>query len=150
VEKDLEGRITLCNLAAVRILGFKDSGDLIGRCVAELAPPLDRLPPQLQLSFGIGIHVGDAVLGLIGTEERIEYTAIGDDVNTAKRLQQHSGIDQILDIRTRLADGHGELRGLSHRLDRMAEQLQVREPQLCEMNGNSLPRCSTVDYFYIR
>ncbi|GGO84505.1 hypothetical protein GCM10011348_30920 [Marinobacterium nitratireducens] len=55
-----------------------------------------RLPEAQCLSFGIGIHVGDAVLGLIGTEERVEYTAIGDDVNTAKRLQEHSGVNQIL------------------------------------------------------
>jgi PAS domain S-box-containing protein len=55
-----------------------------------------ELPEELQLSCGIGIHTGDAVLGLIGSQERIEYTAIGDDVNTAKRLQEHSGINQIL------------------------------------------------------
>jgi PAS domain S-box-containing protein len=56
----------------------------------------EELPEALQLSFGVGIHTGDAVLGLIGSQERIEYTAIGDDVNTAKRIQEHSGINQIL------------------------------------------------------
>ena len=49
-----------------------------------------------QLGFGIGIHYGDAVLGLVGTEKRIDYTAIGDSVNTAKRIQENAAEGQIL------------------------------------------------------
>jgi len=56
----------------------------------------DELPDQYRLHFGIGLHVGEAVLGLIGTERRLEYTAIGDSINTAKRIQENSGADQIL------------------------------------------------------
>ena len=56
----------------------------------------DELPEQYRLHFGIGLHVGEAVLGLIGTERRLEYTAIGDSVNTAKRIQENSAADQIL------------------------------------------------------
>ena len=55
-----------------------------------------NLPLEQQLHFGIGIHCGDALLGLIGNEQRIEYTALGDSVNTAKRIQENSSIDQIL------------------------------------------------------
>lgn len=54
------------------------------------------LPAGVNLSFGVGIHVGDAVLGLVGTEKRLEYTAIGDSVNTAKRIQENAGGGQIL------------------------------------------------------
>jgi class 3 adenylate cyclase len=54
------------------------------------------LPPEFQLSFGVGIHFGDAVLGLVGTETRLEYTAIGDSVNTAKRIQENATAGQIL------------------------------------------------------
>jgi len=56
----------------------------------------NMLPAGAQLDFGLGIHFGEAVLGLIGTEERIDYTAIGDSVNTAKRIQENSTSNQIL------------------------------------------------------
>ncbi len=55
-----------------------------------------ELPPQFHLFFGAGIHYGEAVLGLVGTEKRIEYTAIGDSVNTAKRIQENAQANQIL------------------------------------------------------
>ncbi len=55
-----------------------------------------ELPPEAHLSFGVGIHYGEAVLGWIGTEKRLEYTAIGDSVNTAKRIQENSARNQIL------------------------------------------------------
>jgi PAS domain S-box-containing protein len=55
-----------------------------------------KLPPEFHLSFGVGIHFGEAVLGLVGTESRMEYTAIGDSVNTAKRIQENSAAGQIL------------------------------------------------------
>jgi len=55
-----------------------------------------ELPPEAHLSFGVGIHYGEAVLGWIGTEKRLEYTAIGDCVNTTKRIQENSAKNQIL------------------------------------------------------
>lgn len=57
---------------------------------------LRQLPPQHHLHFSAGIHVGEAVLGLVGTEQRLDYTAIGDSVNTAKRIQENAAADQIL------------------------------------------------------
>ena len=55
-----------------------------------------ELPAEFNLSFGIGIHSGEAVLGLVGTEKRLDYTAIGDSVNTAKRIQENAAAGQIL------------------------------------------------------
>jgi len=55
-----------------------------------------ELPANAHLAFGVGIHYGEAVLGLIGTEKRLEYTAISDSVNTAKRIQENSAKNQIL------------------------------------------------------
>ncbi len=55
-----------------------------------------QMPEETHLSFGVGIHYGDAVLGWIGTEKRLEYTAIGDSVNTTKRIQENAARNQIL------------------------------------------------------
>jgi len=54
------------------------------------------LPKAEHLFFGAGIHYGDAILGLIGTDRRVEYTAISDSVNIAKRLQENSAKNQII------------------------------------------------------
>jgi PAS domain S-box-containing protein len=55
-----------------------------------------ELEPKFHLSFGVGIHVGEGLLGLVGSQERLDYTAIGDSVNTAKRIQENAAPDQIL------------------------------------------------------
>jgi adenylate cyclase len=44
-----------------------------------------RLPP---FHLGIGLSTGEAAAALLGSEERLEYTVVGDTVNLAQRLQQ--------------------------------------------------------------
>ncbi len=55
-----------------------------------------ELAPANRLAFGIGITTGTAVIGSIGSTEIRNYTAIGDCVNLAARLQGHAGPGQIL------------------------------------------------------
>ncbi len=42
------------------------------------------------VSFGIGVHCGSAVVGNIGAEMRMDFTAIGDTVNTSSRLESNA------------------------------------------------------------
>jgi adenylate cyclase len=48
------------------------------------------------LTFKVGVNVGEAVVGNIGIPQRSDYTAIGDAVNLAKRLEEHAQPGQIL------------------------------------------------------
>jgi adenylate cyclase len=49
-----------------------------------------------QIAVGIGLHTGEATIGYIGSEQRSEYTAIGDTVNLASRLESNAKGGQIL------------------------------------------------------
>jgi class 3 adenylate cyclase len=52
--------------------------------------------PHIRLSMGIGITTGEAVVGHIGSERRVDYTAVGAVANLASRFNDHAGPGQIL------------------------------------------------------
>ncbi|MCF6149469.1 MAG: adenylate/guanylate cyclase domain-containing protein [Candidatus Kuenenia sp.] len=68
-----------------------DHAESAVRSAIEMIAGLDKLnkdqnivPP---LKIGIGIHSGSAVVGNVGSELKMEYTVIGDTVNTASRIE---------------------------------------------------------------
>jgi adenylate cyclase len=61
-------------------------------CALDMADTLAAFKRELgaentDFDVGIGLHSGPAVVGLMGSEKRLEYTAIGDTVNLASRIE---------------------------------------------------------------
>ncbi len=80
----------------------------------EMQKRLVALNAELQsenirpIEIGIGLHTGEATVGYIGSEKRSEYTAIGDTVNLASRLESVAKGGQIL-ISREAAEASGNL-----------------------------------------
>jgi adenylate cyclase len=70
------------------------------RCAVEIQKAVEaasRLDPALPaLSVGIGLATGDVTLGSIGSDDRLDYTAIGPAVNLASRLCSAAEAREIL------------------------------------------------------
>lgn len=67
----------------------------IVRAVESLNDGLKR-DFNIEIACGVGIHCGRAVVGNIGCDFRMDYTAIGDTVNTAERLESIAKSGQVL------------------------------------------------------
>jgi len=55
-----------------------------------------KLPHDYSLGLGISISTGEAVVGNFGSQNRMEYTAIGETVNLAARLEKIAGSGEII------------------------------------------------------
>jgi adenylate cyclase len=65
--------------AAAAAIALHRAGEDFRRAMASGVPPIGMTR--------VGLHVGDAIVGNFGGEGRIQYTALGDSMNTASRLE---------------------------------------------------------------
>jgi adenylate cyclase len=101
------------------------------------------------IMIGMGLHAGSAISGTIGSDERMEYTVIGNTVNTASRIEASTkafGADLLItdDVIARIGDdyildyaGAAEVKGRSEALkmykvrgykDESGQAVEVRTP----------------------
>jgi adenylate cyclase len=65
------------------------------------------------LGVAIAITHGDVVHGVIGFDDRLEFTVIGDAVNLAAKLEKHAKVEQCSVIATRVAVERAQSQGAS-------------------------------------
>ena len=85
------GDCTMAVWGAVR--PCKDAVWQACKAAMDMVGQMDKLSDEVEqaygckLAYGVGVHYGDAIIGNIGSEMRMDYTAIGDVVNTASRIE---------------------------------------------------------------
>ena len=85
------------------------------RAALEMQTAFENLkqewPGELnKLGIGIGINYGEVVVGNIGTDVRMDYTVIGDVVNTAQRVESQARPGQVLITKAALSRVRGKVK----------------------------------------
>ena len=77
------------------------------------------------IAYGVGVHMGKAVIGNIGSKVRMDYTAIGDTVNTASRIEGKASKNEVL-ISKEVKDA-------------ICDRIIVEDAGLIELKGKAKP-----------
>ncbi len=83
-------------------IAHEDDADRAMQCAIDQLDALEKMNEKWKeqgrqpVGIGIGINFGEVFAGNIGSNRRLEYTVIGDAVNTANRLCSAAGPNQIL------------------------------------------------------
>lgn len=86
-------------------VALPDHARLAVAAAIEMSAALDEMRSELgalgalgaELEIGIGVHTGPAIVGFIGSSDRLDYTVIGDTVNLASRIEGTTkGVARIL------------------------------------------------------
>jgi adenylate cyclase len=85
------------------------------KCALDIIENIKQVNVELKeeglpsIAIGIGINSGEAIIGNMGSESRFDYTAIGDAVNTAARLEsatKERGVDLLIGEQTEVYCGY--------------------------------------------
>ncbi len=107
-------------------------------CALEMVDTLLAFKQELgelgqTFDVGIGIHTGPAVVGFIGSEQRQDYTAIGDTVNLSSRIEgQTKGVARILvssDTVVRCGNAFDFIDHGSYKVKGRTQEVQLFEPR---------------------
>lgn len=78
-------------------IAHENDPELAVSCALEIIEELESFNRDLNLDLGIsiGINSGLVIAGEVGSDQKLEYTVMGDAVNIAQRLQSHAGRNEI-------------------------------------------------------
>ena len=75
-------------------VSFEDNCKRAVAAACEMREALDSVPLEdlvmpegMKFSFGIGIHYGEVIMGTFGSNDKTDYSVIGDNVNLASRME---------------------------------------------------------------
>ncbi|HEU5465906.1 MAG TPA: adenylate/guanylate cyclase domain-containing protein [Gemmatimonadales bacterium] len=83
-------------------IAHEDDADRAMKCAMDQLAALEKMNVKWKekgrpdIKIGIGINFGEVFAGNFGSDRRLEYTVIGDAVNTASRLCSNAGANEIL------------------------------------------------------